>query len=345
MSLRSDLSILSLNEEIKAIGKSIDKAIDKAIDQIIDKAIQNNDINMIVRLDAAIQTDDHNTIMQLIDHTSSDLRVRFNARINFALCEAVFENREASVRLLLQTDIVDPSAKNNLAIRIAALKGYDQIVRLLLATGKVDPSADNNFALQFAQKYGHFKVVEKLVEYNNTSNSGQSTAYNPRNCISRKHEIQIILNSADPRSLSTLNANSDKTIEDSVILQSYFQAIKNLCDYMQNFNLGSKSLKKLSRNIGSALAVKNNNKKHHYELHMKWLAKRLAEQNTSSRPSFNFLPFNSKRSPIIKLFYANLASLTIEKFNCNPTDAIEEIKLKLSIVADSLPKQSTNFIF
>ena len=52
------------------------------------------------------------------------------------------------VRLLLQDERVDASAKSNHAIRVASAHGHVEVVKLLLSDTRVDPSDDSNYALR-----------------------------------------------------------------------------------------------------------------------------------------------------------------------------------------------------
>jgi ankyrin repeat protein len=82
---------------------------------------------------------------------------------NEALCLAIAGNRETAL-LLLSSKLVDPSARNNYAIGQASKRGYDDIVELLLCDKRVIPSANNNYAIQWASANGHVKVVQLLLD-------------------------------------------------------------------------------------------------------------------------------------------------------------------------------------
>ncbi|RKK26885.1 hypothetical protein BFJ67_g16416 [Fusarium oxysporum f. sp. cepae] len=85
------------------------------------------------------------------------------------LSRAAKKGHEAVVKLLLSTDKVDPDAKHWVSLTpllLAAEKGHEAVVKLLLGTSKVDPDAKDKYRrtpLSRAAEKGHEAVVKLLL--------------------------------------------------------------------------------------------------------------------------------------------------------------------------------------
>lgn len=68
------------------------------------------------------------------------------------------------VKLLLEENLVDPSAYDNYAIRYASEKGDTEVVKLLLKDDRVDPASWDNYAIRYASCFGYVEVVKLLLD-------------------------------------------------------------------------------------------------------------------------------------------------------------------------------------
>ena len=82
------------------------------------------------------------------------------------------------VDLLLEFDLVDPSADDNYAIREASRIGHIAVVERLLQDGRVDPSTNDNLAIRWASQYGHIAVVDRLLQEDKSTNRVDPSAVN-----------------------------------------------------------------------------------------------------------------------------------------------------------------------
>jgi uncharacterized membrane protein len=69
------------------------------------------------------------------------------------------------IRLLLESDKVNPASRENLAIKEAAKKKPQKIAELLLATGKVDVSSDHYIAYWNAVDNKHSEIATMIQKY------------------------------------------------------------------------------------------------------------------------------------------------------------------------------------
>lgn len=70
----------------------------------------------------------------------------------------------SSVDLILQKNLVDPSAYNNWAIITTSFKWRLNILERLLQDERVDPSVMDNRLIQSASCYGHYEYVKLLLQ-------------------------------------------------------------------------------------------------------------------------------------------------------------------------------------
>ena len=87
---------------------------------------------------------------------------------NEAIINAIYNQHDKVVVLLLSDPRVDPSAYDNEAIGVAAQMGHYETIALLLSDPRVDPSAvdpcaGNNRAFRDASEHGHRAVAALLL--------------------------------------------------------------------------------------------------------------------------------------------------------------------------------------
>jgi len=68
----------------------------------------------------------------------------------------------ASIKYLLESNLVDPSEQNNYAIIVSSRDNQLDIIKELLKDKRVDASDDSNKAIRLALKNEHYDVVKLL---------------------------------------------------------------------------------------------------------------------------------------------------------------------------------------
>ena len=101
--------------------------------------------------------------VEMVKILLNDNRVDPSARNNEAITWASENGNLNIARLLLADPRTDPSTDDNLPIKVASEKGNLNVVRLLLADFRTDPSAEYNWAIKAADKNGHIEVVRLLL--------------------------------------------------------------------------------------------------------------------------------------------------------------------------------------
>lgn len=84
---------------------------------------------------------------------------------NFEIQVASAMGDADTVKQLMESKKVDPSAYKNYAVRVAGGKGHLGVLKVLLTDSNVDPSALDNHALLISIQDGFLEVVKYLIEH------------------------------------------------------------------------------------------------------------------------------------------------------------------------------------
>ncbi|KAJ3333186.1 hypothetical protein HDU76_010790 [Blyttiomyces sp. JEL0837] len=120
---------------------------------------------------------------------------RFNAAgwNNQAFILACNNGHHQVVRILVQVNGIDPSARQNEPFKMACANGHTEVVKLLLETGAVDATADNNYAIRYAAANGHVSVVRLLLQVANVNVSANENEAFRYACIKGTAEVVNLL--------------------------------------------------------------------------------------------------------------------------------------------------------
>ena len=105
----------------------------------------------------AIHTNDINTFKSLIND-----RVFIAYDNDAAIRRAVTNCNYEMVKLLLESEKVDPSKFNSLSLYYSVTNNYIHIAKLLLKDKRTNPAAQNNYALYMAFKKGYLDIIDLL---------------------------------------------------------------------------------------------------------------------------------------------------------------------------------------
>jgi hypothetical protein len=114
-------------------------------------------------LQAALSVAAQHARAEMVRVLLNDDRVNPSARRSEALRLAAYHNHVSTLRLLLDDGRGDPSAGRDEAIRCASSNGHVECVRLLMLDWRVDPSPQEDEALRLAAKNGYERVVALLL--------------------------------------------------------------------------------------------------------------------------------------------------------------------------------------